>query len=121
MATIDQVLSVLLQSKKIMELPPASDIPSTGWMIFYNPATLQVERVQIGQLSAFGNWLFIDGSFVEKAGGNTDTTALESGDTVWFKPITNGATLNETLVGHTYDGGDTDLNGSYTQNQTITT
>ena len=121
MATLDQVLSILLASKKIMELPAASSLPSTGWMIFYNPNTAQVERVQISQASSFGTWLYIEGSFVEKDAGNTDITALEVNDVVWFKVITNGGAFNETLVGYTYDGGDKDLIGSYTQNQTITT
>lgn len=92
---------------------------SVGW--FIDDVIYQTgisEAVLPTSVSAFGNWKFIEGSFVEKGSGKTSTTVLEPTDDVYFKKITNaGDPL--TLIGHTYDGGDTQLRTSYTQNQVI--
>lgn len=120
MATIDEVLSILLASKKILELPTASSIQSTDWLIFYNVNTAQAEKIQASQLTGAGFWLIIEGSLVIKDAGNTDITTLEINDEVYLKKITN-ETDPITLFGHTYIGGDKQLETSYQQNQAIVT
>lgn len=57
--------------------------------------------------------------FVRKANLETaNANALEIGDEVYFRKITNDGDP-KTLIGHTYNGGDEQLLASYTQNQSI--
>jgi len=122
MAVIDEVLSILANSKNLLELPTATGEPGpTDWVGFWNVTAGRYEKIQVQNLVSIGDWRWIEGSWVVKTAPNTNLTTLEANDVVWFKPITNGATFNEVLVGFTYDGGDKDLNASYTQNNTITT
>ena len=122
MAVIDEVLSILASSKSILELPTATTAPApTDWLIFWNVTSGRSEKIQASQVTGASPWIWVEGSWIVKDAGNIDKALLEVNDIVWFKPITNGATFNETLVGYTYDGGDKDLIASYTQNQTITT
>lgn len=120
MATIDEVLSILLESKKIEDLPTATAFSSSDWFIFYNVNTQQTEKISGAALTGQGGWLWIEGSNVQKASGNTSKTVLEINDIVWFKDIVNaGDPL--TLVGFTYLGGDKTLLDSYEQTKSITT
>lgn len=57
-------------------------------------------------------WYWIDGSEVRKTGG-TNYSSLESGDTVRFKPITNGG-FPVTIPYGIYNGGDDQDSGNYT-------
>lgn len=121
MAIIDEVLSILANSKNVLELPTATATPqATDWLIFWNVSAARVEKIKMTQVSGFPNWLWIDDAWVAKAVGNTDIENLEANDVVYFKPITNsGDPL--TLLGYTYDGGNDQLEASYTQNQAIVT
>ncbi len=117
MTVLEQVLSILADSKTVLELPLATSPVAADWSMVWNTSLGRLERVPYNGAS---NWVWIDGSQVEKGAGNTDRTLLEVNDEVYFKKITNsGDPL--TLVGHTYDGGDKQLEASYTQNQAIVT
>lgn len=120
MNAIDEVLSILADSKTVLELPTATSPIAADWAIIWNTASGRLEKVPYSLISGASNWVWIDGSQVEKGIGNNDLTILEIGDEIYFKKITNaGDPL--TLVGQTYDGGDKQLEASYTQNQAITT
>lgn len=119
MAILDQILSILANSKHINELPTASSVPSNSWFMFFNPLTSRAEKISTSLILSTG-WIWIEGSNVQKDSGNNDITQLEINDIVWGKAITNaGDPL--TLMGYTYIGGDKELLSSYQQNQAITT
>jgi len=118
MAVIDEVLSILAESKSVLELPTATNPIAADWAIVWNTALGRAEKVAYSTISGATNWIWIDDSWVEKTVGNTDLTTLEANDNVYFKKITNGGDPL-TLIGHTYDGGDAQLRASYTQNQVI--
>lgn len=120
MSIESQILSILNNSKKVMELPIAATLVGTYWMIMWNTDLNRLERIPVSAINNGAGWIWIEGSHVEKDSGNFDITALEAGDIVWFKPITNGGDPL-TLEGYTYDGGDSQLIANYTQNQAITT
>jgi len=122
MNAIDQVLSILAASKTILEIPTATALPaSTDWFIFWNVTAARIEKIHSTQVSGFPGWVWIDSYWVQKGSGNTDLTALEINDEVYFRKITNaGDPL--TLMGQTWDGGDAaaeQLRVNYTQNQAI--
>lgn len=101
-----------------------SDAPAdlTGYILKLYKTGTGSKKVDIlsllSQAGAFGDWIYINDSFVEKGSGNTNQTVLETNDIVYFKKITNsGSPL--TLVGQTYNGGDDQVRTSYTQNQSI--
>lgn len=120
MSAIDEVLSILAESKSVLDLPTATNIQGTDWAVVWNVAAGRAEKVRISSISSASPWIWIDGSFVEKDAGNVDNTALEANDVVYFKQITNAGDPI-TLIGHTYNGGDAQLELSYTQNQVIAT
>jgi len=120
MNAIDEVLSILASSKTVLELPTATNPVATDWAVIWNTINNRAEKVPYALISGASNWVWIDNSQVEKGVGNTDLENLEVGDEVYFKKITNGGDP-VTLVGHTYDGGDEELEASYTQNQAIVT
>ena len=115
--------NIILNSKDGNQIPVAASAASADKFIFYNTTTQQTESITKSKLleGAIGLWKYIEDSFVEKGAGNVSDNVLEVNDVVYFKKITNGATYNQTLIGHTYDGGDKDLETSYTQNQAMTT
>lgn len=62
-------------------------------------------------------WKWIEGSEVLKAEGNEDEEALEDGDTVRFKPISNGGLPMVVVYGiydESADSGDKQSEKSYT-------
>ena len=120
MSVIDQVLSILNNSKTMDELPTATALVGTDWAIIWNVALDRAEKISVSTISGVGGWSWIEGSNVEKASTNFDTTTLEIGDEVYFKKITNNSDP-VTLVGWTYNGGDKQLIASYSQNQAIVT
>jgi hypothetical protein len=120
MAQIDEILSILAESKTILDLPTAANPLSTDWAIIWNNTSKRAEKVRLSSISSSSPWVWIDGSFVDKHASNFDNTILEANDIVYFKQIDNlGDPL--TLIGHTYLGGDATLETSYEQNQSITT
>lgn len=119
MAVIDEILSILANSKHINELTTASSIPANSWFVFYNPITGKAEKISSSVVTS-GGWVWIEGSNVEKLAGNNSIVTLEIGDIVWGKAITNSGDPI-TLMGFTYIGGDKQLATSYQQNQSITT
>jgi hypothetical protein len=120
MALIDEVFSILANSKNILDLPTATNIQLTDWAVVWNVNTERAEKVRISQIPGVSAWIWIEDSFVEKGSGNLDKALLEANDIVYFKKITNAGDPI-TLIGHTYDGGDKQLQTSYTQNQALTT
>lgn len=114
--------SVNVNKKQIHEFAEVITAESTDYLpTSRNQITKKIKSEKLLDLSVFGNWKFIEGSFVEKAVGNLSETILEINDIVYFKKITNGADPL-TLIGHTYNGGaDKTLRASYTQNQAIDT
>lgn len=114
MGVIDDVLSILAESKNILELPTASNPLDTDWAIIWNNNANRAEKVKLSNISSASPWKWIDGSWVVKATGNTDLAALEVSDMVFFKTIANdGDSL--ILVGQTYLGGDNTLRDNYEQ------
>lgn len=119
MAAIDRVLSILANSKSILQLPTATVAPAaTDWFVFWNVTTQRAEKIESTKVSGFPGWVWIDSYWVQKGSGNTDLTVLETGDEVYFRKITNG-TDPITLMGQSWDGGDEQLRSNYTQNQVI--
>lgn len=121
MSVLSQILSILAESKKGDELPTATNLVGTDWALIWNNTNQRLEKIAVSAIQSTAGWLWIDGSFVEKGAGNTDTANLEDGDVVYFKSIANaGDPL--TLVGYTLDNAASpDVITSYTQNQAITT
>lgn len=121
MAAIDEVLSILANSKNVLELPTATAKNGADWAIIWNVAAERAEKINVSVLTgAAGGWIWIEGSNVEKAVGNFDLTTLEVGDEVYFKKIANGSDP-VTLVGWQYNGGDKTLVSGYDLIQTILT
>lgn len=123
MALIDQVFSILANSKNILELPTASTASGADWAVIWNSNTNRAEKIKVSNFTGQSNWIWIDDCWVAKGAGNTDKENLEVNDVVYFKPITNGGDPL-TLVGFTYTealSGDEQLIGNYSQNQAITT
>lgn len=118
--TLESILSYLANSQEVPNLPTASSLPTTGWLIFYNNNTNQMEKISASAVSSVGGWKWIDNSWVEKTIGNTNAAALEVNDIVYFKRITNsGDPL--MLIAHRYDGGDPQEEASYSLNESIQT
>lgn len=118
MAAIDEVLSILAESKTVLELPTATSAAATDWAIIWNNDSNKLEKILVSNLTKTGNWLFIEGSWVEKDSGNFNISALEINDLVWFKDVLLG-TVTITLLGWRYDGGDKTQKASYTKIKSI--
>jgi hypothetical protein len=102
----------------ILDLPTNSNLQGTDWAVVWSNANNRLEKVLVSTLTANLGWIWINGYYLSKGVGNVDLNALEVGDEVYYKKIDNNGDPI-TLVGHTYNGPDEDLESSYTQNQSI--
>lgn len=114
------IQKIITDAQEVLQLPTNTNLAVGDWIVVWSIANSRLEKLSVNSIKfSSPGWIWnVDYWMVKGTGTNVDL--LEVDDEVYFRKITNAGDPI-TLIGFTYNGGDEQLQTSYTQNQALTT
>jgi hypothetical protein len=114
------IQKIITDAQEVLQLPTNTNLAVLDWIVVWSVANSRLEKLSVNSIKfSSPGWIWNVNYWMVKGTG-TNVDVLEVDDEVYFRKITNAGDPI-TLIGFTYNGGDEQLQTSYTQNQALTT